>query len=462
MRDQTALTISELTYAIKQNLESAFTDLRIQGEISNFKRHSSGHLYFSLKDTEAQLAAVMFRADAAQLKSLPKDGDKVVASGSLNVYPPRGNYQLLVKELSLQGVGELLLKLEELKRLIHQRGWFSKEHKKPLPSLPARIGIVTSPTGAAIRDILHVLNRRFFGVHILINPVPVQGVGAAEEIARAIDQFNRFQLADLILVARGGGSIEDLWAFNEEVVAKAIFESDIPIICSIGHETDHTIAEYVADLRAPTPSAAAEIAVGEKSEKLRELARLNRSLRHAILRTLKESRSLLERFAKQPLFFNPYYFLGARMQKLDECRDRLDRAGERLLERKRAALESCQKRMRSLSPLQKIRDFRSLLARMSRMIALSASQAVERKRAHLEQLLQTLQAIHPQNLLSKGYSLILSKERKILSSISNLSVDEKIEILLFDGRAEASIEALSAEKFTDNNWKSCYVEGHDS
>ena len=218
------LTVTQLTNAIKFSLESSFSNIWLQGEISNCKLHSSGHLYFSLKDSNAQIGAVMYRGDAAFLKMTPKDGNQVMVRGEINVYPPSGKYQIIVKEMKLVGLGELLLKLEELKIKLHKMGWFRADRKKPLPKLPRRIGIVTSPTGAAIQDILNILNRRFSGVHLILNPVRVQGEGAALEIARAIHEFNQFNLVDVMIIGRGGGSIEDLWAFNEEVVAEAIYK----------------------------------------------------------------------------------------------------------------------------------------------------------------------------------------------------------------------------------------------
>ena len=253
------LTVSQLTNAIKLSLESTFPMIYLQGEVTNFKLQSSGHLYFSLKDANAMIGAVMFKGEASALKIMPKAGDQVVVKGELSVYPPKGNYQLVVRELSYVGLGELLLKLEELKIKLHQMGWFKSSHKKPLPRFPKRIGVVTSPTGAVIQDILNVLTRRFSGFHLILYPVKVQGEGAAQEIAQAIEQFNKYQIVDVMIVGRGGGSLEDLWAFNEEIVASAIFHSQIPIISAVGHETDHCIADYVADVRAPTPSAAAEM-----------------------------------------------------------------------------------------------------------------------------------------------------------------------------------------------------------
>lgn len=281
------LTVTQLTQNVKDLVEANFPALSVQGEISNFKQHTSGHLYFSLKDSGAQISAVMFRQDALRLPRPPKEGDQVIATGGLNVYPPRGQYQMVVRSMEAVGLGALLLKLEQLKREIHRRGWFAPEHKRPLPKFPKRVGVITSPTGAVIQDILNVLRRRNLRFQLLLNPVKVQGEGAAAEIAKAIEQMNRYRLVDVMIVGRGGGSIEDLWAFNEEIVAKAIFESEIPIVCAVGHETDHTIAEYVADLRAPTPSAAAEMVMAERSQQVAFIEqagrRLAQTMRHLIL-----------------------------------------------------------------------------------------------------------------------------------------------------------------------------------
>jgi exodeoxyribonuclease VII large subunit len=265
------LSVSALTSAIKNQLESRFPALQVKGEISNLKEQASGHIYFTLKDAEAQIRAVIFRSNARELARPLRNGDQVIVKGELAVYPPQGYYQVVVRKLSYAGVGELLVQLHALKDKLQALGWFSKERKKPLPKFPRTIGVVTSPTGSVIQDILNILGRRFAGFHLILNPVKVQGEGAAEEIARAIDAFNRYQLADVLIVGRGGGSLEDLWAFNEEKVAAAIFASKIPVISAVGHETDFTIADFVADVRAPTPSAAAEIATQEMAQQLQFL-----------------------------------------------------------------------------------------------------------------------------------------------------------------------------------------------
>ncbi|MCK5594876.1 exodeoxyribonuclease VII large subunit, partial [bacterium] len=247
-------------------LEENFPSIWVEGEISNCRMPSSGHIYFTLKDEQSQLNAVFFRGANLKTKFRIEDGLKVLALGNISVYQRRGNYQLIVGLLQPRGIGELQLAFEQLKRKLQKEGLFAPEHKNPIPLFPKKIGIVTSPTGAAIRDILNVINRRFRQVEILVNPVRVQGEGAGEEIAKAIDEFNKMKKVDVLIVGRGGGSMEDLWAFNEEVVARAIYNSNIPIISAVGHEIDFVISDFVADLRAPTPSAAAELVVGEMEQ----------------------------------------------------------------------------------------------------------------------------------------------------------------------------------------------------
>jgi len=262
------LTVSGLTKAIKFQLEKQFSFVAVQGEVSNFKRQVSNHLYFTLKDSQAQIQCVMFSSDARLLKTLPKAGDQVEIKGEVNVYPPRGNYQIIVRTLKQAGLGQLLLMLEQRKKKYLQMGWFDTCLKKSIPKNPKTIGVVSSPTGSVISDILQILKRRAHSFHLILNPVKVQGEGAAQEVSAAIKAFNDHKLVDVIIVARGGGSMEDLWSFNETSVIESIHQSEIPVVCAIGHETDTTLADLVADLRAPTPSAAAELVVEETQKKL--------------------------------------------------------------------------------------------------------------------------------------------------------------------------------------------------
>jgi len=389
-------TVSELTQAIKGVLEPPFRAISVQGEISNFKLQSSGHLYFSLKDAGSQISAVLFKGNAAQLSRMPKEGDQVVARGEISIYAPRGQYQMVIRELQFLGVGELLLKLHQLKETLQARGWFEAGRKKALPKLPRRIGVVTSPTGAVIQDILHVLTRRFAGFHVILNPVKVQGEGAAQEIAQAINDFNRYNLADVLIVGRGGGSIEDLWAFNEEIVAKAIFESKIPIISAVGHETDFTIADWVADVRAPTPSAAAEIAIAEKANLIQFLQNGKELCYSRITQQVGQYRQRVSALQKHPLLSSPYGILAPAIQRLDDFSRQLER----------------------VNPKEKIREGRDRLNRLT----------------------HHLRSLHPQNILNKGYTILFSeKDNSIILSARDIQPEQKIRALLHDGKAAATI-----------------------
>jgi exodeoxyribonuclease VII large subunit len=459
------LTVSQLSNAIKMSLESTFPTVYLQGEVSNAKPHSSGHFYFTLKDAQAQIGAVMFRAEAQHLKALPKEGAQVLVRGELNVYPPQGKYQLIVKELRPVGMGELLLKLEELKVKLQKLGYFRKERKRPLPHLPRRIGVVTSPTGAAIQDMLNILTRRFSGFHLILNPVKVQGEGAAQEIAQAIQQFNAYQLVDVLIVGRGGGSIEDLWAFNEEVVAQAIYNSQIPIISAVGHETDHCIADYVADVRAPTPSAAAELVIADKAEQIKHLGQLQHRLHQALHHHIRHQRQRLAGLVRQPVLQSPYGILAPWIQKTDHLREEIEDSLKRTLERKKLTLESLQRHVQALKPTAKITHFRQRLASLDKSLQnalatqfLKARKQLD-KRSLIDPFLQrqialckerlaamtaALHSIDPKNLLTKGYAIVMTDEgRSVVTSIHTLTPDQKVRILLADGQARATIQELA-------------------
>lgn len=300
-------SVTELTQLIKSELESQFSACQVQGEVSNYKRQSSGHIYFTLKDSDAQIRCVLFRNTAERLAILPSEGDQLIVYGQVTVYPPQGNYQILVLGCQKQGLGVLLLKLQELKKELLALGWLDQSRKKPLPMMPQRIGVVTSPTGAVIQDIIQVLSRRFGNISLILNPVKVQGEGAKEEIAKAIEDFNRYQLADVLIVARGGGSIEDLWPFNEKIVAEAIYNSKIPVISAVGHETDVTLADLVADVRAPTPSAAAELVMKEKKALFDALDTMKVQLVKNLSHKVQSGQAKLAMMSKHPFFSNPFH-----------------------------------------------------------------------------------------------------------------------------------------------------------
>lgn len=461
------LTVSQFTNAIKISLESTFPLIWLQGEVSNSKLNTSGHFYFSLKDAHAQIAAVIWRGDASALKAIPKDGAQVIVCGEINVYPPGGKYQIVVKELRPVGVGELLQKLEELKVKLLKKGYFKKDRKKPLTKLPRRIGLVTSPTGAAIQDILNILTRRFSGFHLILNPVKVQGEGAAQEIAQAIHQFNLHQLVDVMIVGRGGGSIEDLWAFNEEIVADAIYNSRIPIISAVGHETDHCIADYVADVRAPTPSAAAEIVIAEKTHMQQHLNHMQKRLQQVLQHHVRHQKQRLQGIRRQPLLLSPYGILGPWMQKLDSLKQDIDLAMAQKIQTLRMLLNAEHKRVHILKPTSqiaylrnKLDDFEKTLRRVwliresnrrrhlnaeakKRQLDMLWHRMSTLRRERLNKMAASLHSIDPKNLLTKGYAILFAeKDRSVITSIRAVAKEDSVRALLADGEIHATIKQI--------------------
>ena len=347
---KTVLTVSDITRQIKTSLETKFPRVWIQGELSNFKQHTSGHLYFTVKDEGAQISGVMWRSRVAGLAVVPVDGMKVIARGSITVYPPRGNYQIDCDQIQPLGVGELQIAFERLKKKLAEEGLFDPEHKKPIPEYAERIGIVTSATGAALQDIRSVLGRRFPSVGVILAPVRVQGAGAAEEIAAAIEDMNKYGEVDVMIVGRGGGSLEDLWAFNEEIVARAIYNSRIPVVSAVGHEIDFSIADLVADLRAPTPSAAAELVVKDRSELIEVLRNMWYTMQRSIEEKVSSLRDSVGGLISSYAFNTPRDLLRESSQRVDELERSLVVASTHILELVRRNQRSLTQRLEALSP----------------------------------------------------------------------------------------------------------------
>ncbi len=400
-------TVSELTRRIKELLEVGFPRVWVEGEISNFKRASSGHVYLVLKDEHAQLSAVLWRQTAARLKFELHDGLHVIAFGRIRVYPPRGQYQLDILQVFPQGMGPLELAFRQLQQRLAAEGLFDPAHKKPLPRFPRRIALVTSPTGAAVRDMLQVITRRWNACDLLVVPVPVQGEGAAEKIAAAIRYVGGLPDVDLIITGRGGGSLEDLWAFNEEVVARAIFECPIPVISAVGHEIDVSIADLVADRRALTPSEAGELAVPLRSEVESELRRLRDRLVHALRQRAVRARMAVDALASRRVFTHP-------LERVHELATRLDELDERL---------------------QRAVQLRLATARQS-VAAVAAS----------------LQALSPLHVLQRGYSVTCLADAQntttphtALREASQVEVGDAIITHLWKGRITSRVEAVDAD-----------------
>ena len=433
-------SVTELSREIKGMLEGKFPDVWVTGEVSNFRPAGSGHLYFTLKDASAQLRAVCFRNQAKYLKFKPQDGISVIARGRLSVYEARGEYQLYVEYLEPAGLGALQLAFEQLKAKLAAEGLFDAARKKPLPVLPRTVGIVTSPSGAAIRDILRVLRRRFRNMNAMLYPVKVQGEGAAEEIAAGIAYFNKHALADVVIVGRGGGSLEDLWAFNEEPVARAIAASRIPIISAVGHETDFTIADFVADLRAPTPSAAAELVVQRKQDFVSELDHRARRMTQMLRLKLSEARERLTGLRVHTVFQTVAARITERAQRVDDAIAEMNRLiTGKLSDTRQALLETSSGVVRY--------DFGRLLilkgaALAEREVRLAAefSTLLNERKARLAQVTAILAERSPLTILNRGYSITRDASGRILHDAAQVNVGDDVSIRLADGELGATVK----------------------
>ncbi|MEI8122278.1 MAG: exodeoxyribonuclease VII large subunit [bacterium] len=409
-------TVTELTKQIRVLIEGNLGGVTVEGELSNVRHPPSGHCYFTIKDESAQIRAVIWRNDMRGLPFLPRDGQRIRAKGSLTVYERDGSYQIVVKHMEQGGKGSLQAAFEALKNKLAAEGLFDVDRKRKLPLLPRHIGVVTSPTGAAIRDILNVLRRRFPNLHVLIAPARVQGAGAAQEIADAIHLLNRRGGLDVMIVGRGGGSLEDLWSFNEEVVARAIAQSDIPIISAVGHETDFTICDFVADVRASTPSAAAEIVVGRKDEFLAALKQYSHSMSRRLKHALLESRSRFSAAARSYVFREPGNAARVYRQKI-----------ERLQTQTRHALE------RSVRDGQQQTD--DVSVRMSHALKMVFAERIQRARS----LERQLAAYNPLAVLKRGYSITFNAQGRAIRAESEIQSGELIRTRVGEGEFTSQV-----------------------
>jgi len=441
--DRTILTVSDVNERIKIVLEDTFFDLWIEGEVSNLRTPSSGHTYLTLKDEHSQLRSVLFKMQRRYLRFDPKDGVLVIVRGRLSVYEPRGEYQLVIDYMEPKGVGALQLAFEQLKSRLAQAGFFDLARKRPLPMLPRAIGIVTSPTGAVIRDMLQILRRRFMNLHVCLYPVRVQGAGAAEEIARGIAALNDYPGIDVIIVARGGGSIEDLWAFNEEHVAQAIYGSAVPVISAVGHEIDYTIADFVADVRAPTPSAAAELVIHRKSELQDGLQiavqRLERAMRHH----LEGLHARLNASQQRRVLQDPWAPLHTLEQRLDELNVRLARAIRSRLHRAQEVLERGAAAVTYLNPLAQVGGLHERLAELERRLMAAQGGVLHRDRETLERSTATLQALSPLAVLARGYGICRHQgDGQIIREANAVAPGMPIAITLWRGILQCTVDAI--------------------
>lgn len=439
-------SVSQLNRETKRLLGEHFLTVLVEGEISNLSAPSSGHLYFSLKDTQAQIRCALFKGARQQLRFKPLDGALVRVAAQVSLYEPRGDYQLIVEQMELAGDGQLRQAFEQLKRKLQAEGLFAIERKRPIPTLPNRIGIITSPSGAAIHDMLTVLKRRFPAVPIIIYPVAVQGEQAKHDITAALSLANQQALTDVLIVARGGGSLEDLWAFNEEQVARAIAASLIPVISAVGHEVDFTIADFVADLRAPTPSAAAERAVPDQQQWLSVLQRNERLLLQRIQTCLSRHRQTLNWLEKSLHHQHPGQKLQRNAQHLDELENRLHRNLQLHMQHRRHRLSILERQLERYNPMTEVIRQQQALTYLAERLQRAFHIKLERLRQQHNAIAQTLHAVSPLATLDRGYAIVrLTSEQTLVKSVKQLAVGDRMETRFAEGRTVSQIITIQTE-----------------
>jgi exodeoxyribonuclease VII large subunit len=433
------LTVSELTQEIKDLLELKFPDVWVEGEISNLRIPPSGHIYFTLKDNFSQIRAVLFKMQARTIKFVPKDGFHIICQGRISLYEKRGEYQLILTAMEPKGIGALQLAFLQLKERLEKEGLFDPTHKKKIPMVPQKIGIITSPTGAVIRDMLHIIHRRYENIHISLYPVRVQGEGASLEIAEGIEYFNHRMEVEVIIIGRGGGSFEDLLAFNEEVLARAVYRSHIPIISAVGHETDYTISDFVADLRAPTPSAAAELVVKEKWELRNEIDYFKNRLESQISQNLQEDRMNLSHLKKR--LRDPRKRIEEQFLKVDDLVNRIDLSISWILKQKKTKYYHFIENLYLRSPIQRIKSLQLLVSQIRRGLEQNIRHFIEIYRQKEKGILGRLDSLSPLAILQRGYSITRKiPSLKILTNATHVRKGEKVEVRLYQGTLICDVE----------------------
>ncbi len=445
-------SVYEIAIIAKTVLEETFPTLWVEGEISNFKHHPSGHLYFSLKDEKAQINVVMFKSKAQRLSFKPENGVKVKIRGHISIYEKSGNFQIYAEEMALSGIGDLLLALEELKKKLQKEGLFDQEYKKELPLFPDSIGVITAKSGAAVRDIVRVIKRRAPMVEIIVRDTLVQGKFASDDIVKAIEEFNEYKKVDLLIVGRGGGSIEDLWAFNEEKVVRAIFNSGLPIISAVGHEIDYTLSDFVADKRAPTPSAAAEIAVPDVEELKDKTQYIYNRLESMIKNKLKHMRKDLDKKLSSKQLNKPQEVLKNHIMQVDFLYDRWKRTGENIIENKKTLLSDMSWRMKQHNPAKDISFMKEKLYNNKRLMYNYINRKLETRKKMLLMTDRNLNNLSPKNILKRGYSIVWDKE-KIVRSVKEMGLHDRFLLELKDGKREIIVTKTKLNKSGGTNGK---------
>jgi len=442
------LTVTALTKYIKRKLSADphLKNIWLKGEISNFKHHSRGHMYLTIKDDHARIQAVMFAGNNRRLKFRPENGMNVLIRGEIGVFEQFGQYQLYIRQMEPDGIGSLYLAFEQLKEKLHKQGYFDKTHKRDLPKFPENIGVITSPTGAAVRDIITTIKRRYPIAQTTVIPALVQGVNAPESIVDAINRANELTDCDVLIVGRGGGSIEELWSFNEEIVANAIFHSTIPVISAVGHETDITISDYVADVRAPTPTGAAEIAVPSQLELLDKINSIQRSLTRVLTDQITASQQNLNRMKQSYAFRYPEQLIAQKEQELDKYVERLGKAYQREWKQKYDSITHLNSRLLALHPRQQIDRAGNELVQLKKQINHMMSSHLASNSNRLQTALEKLSLLNPLETMKRGYAIAYSSSGKLIKSVENVSETDQIAVKLADGTIDCHVLDVKEEK----------------
>ncbi len=437
------ITVTQLNRATSQLLAEHFLSVLVEGELSNLAQPSSGHIYFTLKDANAQVRCAMFRPQQRRLMFKPENGKQVIVRAQVSLYEPRGDYQLIVEHIEEAGDGALRRAFDTLKLKLSEQGLFDAAHKQPLPTLPTAIGVITSPSGAAIRDILTVLQRRFAAIPVIIYPVAVQGDNAKHEIAKAIAIANQLKQCDVIILGRGGGSLEDLWAFNEELVARAIYDSEIPIISAVGHETDFTIADFVADLRAATPSAAAEHASPDQQQWLSRFVYLESLLQQQLQRKLNQKQQTLDWLSQRLQQQHPGQKLARNAQRMDELEARLKQAMHSKLRHMAGSVEAKTAQLWQHNPAVTINSHKQRQEYLSKRLIAATAHKLEQLKQRLLSSSQTLHAVSPLATLNRGYAMAINPSTgEVIRSAEQISVGDTVQTRLAQGRFTSQVKDI--------------------
>lgn len=447
------LTVTALTRYIKRKfeLDKHLNTVWLQAEISNFNHHGRGHMYFTLKDDQARISAVMFAGYNRSLRFEPENGMHVIVKGEVNVYEPMGQYQLYVHDMIPDGVGALHIAFEQLKEKLSHEGLFDESKKQPILEYPAHIGVITSPTGAAIQDVLSTIKRRYPLTKVSVFPSLVQGKLAKDDLVRKINQANQDQSIDTIILARGGGSIEDLWPFNEEAVARAISASEIPIISGIGHETDITIADFVADLRAPTPTAAAELAVPLKREITEKNNEYKRRLNRQINLLIDQTKDQLQRIRTSYAFNYPRQLVSQKEQELDRILDNLQRNIERQLQTKKHTFQQLNAQLKHKSPKEKLKGIQEKQSYLTKVLHTSFKKNLEKKVTQYDKQLDKLQLLSPLNTMRRGFSIGYTESGQVIKSVQKAEIGNRIKLQLIDGSLNCQVTGIEEDHDDERN-----------